>query len=142
MNTYLPKTDEIDRKWLLFDAQGEILGRLAVNIANALRGRNKVEYTPHLDTGDFVVVVNAEKVKLTGNKENKKIYQDYSGHMGGLKTKTAKEIRSKNPTRLIYDAVKGMLPRNRLGRQQLGKLKIYSGEQHPHQSQKPQTIKN
>ena len=140
MKTYLAKASEVDQKWLLIDAEGEILGRLAVKIANLLRGRNKTIYTPHVDTGDFVVVVNADRVKLTGNKENKKIYQNYSGYMGGLKLKTAKEIREKHPTRLIKDAVKGMMPRNRLARQQLTKLKVYAGGDHPHQAQKPEKI--
>ena len=127
MKTYLPAIEEIKKDWLLVDAEGEVLGRLAVNIANALRGRNKVDYTPHLDTGDFVIVINADKVKLTGDKESKKIYQNFTGYMGGLKTKTAHEVRMKDPTRLIRDAVKGMLPKNRLARQQLRKLNIYAG---------------
>ena len=140
MRTYLPKVNEIDRKWLLLNADGEILGRMAVRIANLLRGREKPSYTPHLDTGDFVVVINADKVKLTGNKENKKIYQNYTGYMGGLKLRTAKEIRAKDPTRLIKDAVKGMMPNNRLARQQLRKLKVYINNDHPHQAQQPEAI--
>ena len=140
MKTYLPKVNEIDRKWLLLNADGEILGRMAVRIANLLRGREKPSYTPHLDTGDFVVVINADKVKLTGNKENKKIYQNYTGYMGGLKLRTAKEIRAKDPTRLIKDAVKGMMPNNRLARQQLRKLKVYINNDHPHQAQQPKAI--
>ena len=140
MKTYLPKVNEIERKWQLIDADGAILGRLAVKIANILRGRHKPIYTPHLDTGDFVVVINADKVRLTGNKENNKIYQDYSGYMGGLKIKTAKEIRTKHPRRLIRDAVRGMMPRNRLARQQLTKLKIYASDQHPHEAQNPEQL--
>ena len=141
MKSYLAKPGEIEQKWALIDAEGQILGRLAVTIANILRGRNKPVYTPHVDTGDFVVVVNAEKVKLTGNKEAGKIYQDYTGHMGGLKEKTASEIRAKNPTRLIKDAVRGMMPHNRLNRQQLRKLKIYAGNEHPHEAQQPELLK-
>jgi len=108
---YLAKNNEVEKKWKLIDADGLILGRLAVNAANILRGRDKPTYTPHVDTGDFLIIVNAEKVKLTGAKESGKLYQDYTGYMGGLKTKTASEIRAKNPTRLIRDAVKGMMPK-------------------------------
>ena len=140
MKSYLAKPGEIEQKWALIDAEGQVLGRLAVTIANVLRGRNKPVYTPHVDTGDFVVVVNAEKVKLTGNKESGKIYQNYTGHMGGLKEKTAKEIRAKDPTRLITDAVRGMMPHNRLNRQQLRKLKVYAGNEHPHEAQKPEVL--
>ena len=113
MSTYLAKESEVERKWYIINADGKILGRLAVHVANILRGKVKATYTPHVDTGDFVVIVNAAKVKLTGNKESKKIYQDYSGYMGGLKEKTAAEIRKSHPERLIKDAVKGMLPKNR-----------------------------
>lgn len=140
MKTYLAKANEIDQKWVLIDADGQVLGRLAVRIANLIRGREKPIYTPHIDTGDFVIVLNAGKVKLTGDKESKKIYQSYSGSMGGLKEKTASEIRAKHPTQLIKDAVKGMMPRNRLARQQLTKLKVYAGDQHPHEAQKPEKI--
>ena len=140
MKTYLAKANEIDRKWLLIDAEGQILGRLAVKIANLIRGREKAIYTPHIDTGDFVVVINADKVKLTGDKENKKIYQSYSGYMGGLKLRTAKEVREKHPTHLVKDAVKGMMPRNRLARQQLTKLKVYASDHHPHEAQKPEKV--
>ena len=140
MKTYLAKVNEIDQKWLLIDADGQVLGRLAVRIANLIRGREKPIYTPHIDTGDFVIVINADKVKLTGDKENKKIYQRYTGYMGGLKERTANEVRARHPTQLIGDAVKGMMPRNRLARQQLTKLKIYAGDQHPHQAQKPEII--
>ncbi len=140
MKTYLAKTNEVERKWFLVDAEDQILGRLAVKIANILRGRNKPIYTPHVDTGDFVIVVNAEKVRLTGNKETKKTYQDYSGHMGGLKVTTADVIREKKPERLVRAAVKGMLPRNTLARHQLSKLKIYSGSEHPHAAQNPELL--
>ncbi|RMD85350.1 MAG: 50S ribosomal protein L13 [Lentisphaerae bacterium] len=140
MKTYLPKVDQIERKWYLVDAEGQTLGRLAVKIANILRGRHKPIYTPHLDTGDYVIVVNAEKVKLSGNKEKKKIYQDYSGWMGGLKEQTAAEVRARKPERLIRDAVSGMIPRNRLGRQVLRKLKVYAGPNHEHAAQKPEKL--
>ncbi len=122
------------------DAKDQILGRLAVKIANILRGKNKPVYTPHLDCGDFVVIVNAEQVRLTGRKSEAKIYQDYSGYMGGLKVRTAKEIREKNPCRIIEDAVWGMLPKGRLGRAQYGKLKVYAGGEHPHTAQSPKPV--
>ncbi|NOY81872.1 MAG: 50S ribosomal protein L13 [Kiritimatiellaeota bacterium] len=137
MKTYLPKETEIDRKWWVVDAEGQILGRLAVRIADILRGKNKPTYTPHLDCGDFVVVVNAAKVTLTGRKEERKIYQDYSGYMGGLKERPAAEIRAKDPCRLIRSAVRGMLPKGRLGRAQFRKLKVYADGAHRHEAQKP-----
>ena len=115
--TYLPKVNEIERKWHVINAEGLVLGRLAVQIANILRGRNKAIYTPHLDTGDFVIVINAEKVVLTGRKDTRKIYQDYSGYMGGLREQTADVIRQKHPERMILDAVWGMMPKGRLGRE-------------------------
>ena len=135
MKTYLPKVDEIERKWMVVDAEGLILGRLAVKIANVLRGRHRPIYTPHLDTGDFVVVVNAEKVVLTGNKEMQKIYQDYSGYMGGRSTQTLEEVRARKPERIIRDAVWGMMPKGRLGRAQFRKLRVYIGPDHPHEAQ-------
>lgn len=135
MKTYLPKVDEIDRKWLVVDAEDQILGRLAVKIANVLRGRHKPTYTPHLDCGDFVVVVNAEKVLLTGNKETQKTYQDYSGYMGGRTVKTLDEVRARKPERIIHDAVRGMMPKGRLARAQFRKLRIYVGPEHPHEAQ-------
>ena len=140
MKTYLPKENEIQRKWHVIDAEGQVLGRMAVTIANILRGRNKAIYTPHLDTGDFVIVINADKVKLTGAKEEKKIYQTYSGWMGGQKEKTAKEMRAKHPEKLVELAVRGMIPHNRLGRQVITKLKVYAGSEHPHQAQNPQPL--
>ncbi len=136
--TYLPKADEIERKWFVVDAEGEVLGRLAVKVANVLRGRHKPIYTPHMDTGDFVVVVNAEKVVLTGNKDGQKVYQDYSGY--GRREQSAEDIRAKNPTRMITQAVRGMVPKNRLGRQVLRKLKVYAGPDHPHQAQRPEAL--
>lgn len=140
MKTYLAKTGEVDRKWYVIDAENQVLGRLAVKVANVLRGREKPVYTPHVDTGDFVVVINAEKVKLTGRKEQQKIYQDYTGHMGGQKEQTAAEVRARKPVRLVEDAVRRMLPKNRLARQQYTKLNVYAGAEHPHAAQKPEVL--
>ena len=140
MRTYLAKKGEIERTHILFDADGVPLGRLAVKIANALRGKDKPTFTPHIDTGNFVVVINASKVLLTGKKEERKIYQDYSGYPNGLKEYSAAEIRAKKPERLIKDAVWGMLPHGRLGRSQLKKLKVYADEQHPHKAQNPEQV--
>jgi large subunit ribosomal protein L13 len=138
MKTYLAKAEEVEREWFIVDAEGEILGRLAVRIANVLRGRHKPTFTPHVDTGDFVVVINADKVVLSGQKESQKIYQDYSGYMSGLKEQTAAEVRAKKPTRLIEDAVRRMLPKNKLAAKQYTKLKVYAGTEHPHAAQQPQ----
>lgn len=135
MKTFMPKEAEIVRDWYVVDAEGKSAGRLAVVIADALRGRDKPTYTPHVDTGSFVVVINAEKVKLTGNKEEAKIYQDFSGYNSGLKKTPAKAIRQKNPERIITQAVKGMLPNNRLSRQTIKRLKVYVGPTHPHAAQ-------
>jgi len=137
MKTYLAKKGEIERKHVLFDAEGLPLGRLAVKIADILRGKDKPTYTPHIDTGDFVIVINAAKVSLSGRKEERKKYVNYSGYPGGLKEYTAAEIRAKHPERLIKDAVWGMLPHGRLGRAQFRKLKVYAGEEHPHDAQNP-----
>jgi large subunit ribosomal protein L13 len=126
-----------EKKWWLVDADGKILGRLASEVANVLRGKNKPIFTPHVDTGDFVVVINAEKVKLTGNKWSQKIYYNHSGYIGGLKSVSAEDLIKKKPEKLIQHAVKGMLPKNRLGRQMIKKLKVYAGEGHPHEAQKP-----
>jgi large subunit ribosomal protein L13 len=125
------------RKWHVIDAQGAVLGRLAVQVANLLRGRTKPIYTPHLDTGDFVVVINAEKVVLTGKKETDKLYMSYSGWKGGERYRSVAELRLKQPERLILHAVKGMMPKNRLGAKMLTKLKVYRGGEHPHAAQKP-----
>ena len=138
MKTYLAKKGEIARGHVVFDAEGVPLGRLAVKIANALRGKDKPTYTPHIDTGSFVVVTNASKVLLTGRKEERKIYQDYSGYPGGQKEHTAAQIRAKHPERLIKDAVWGMMPHGRLGRAQFKKMKVYADDNHPHKAQKPQ----
>ncbi len=140
MKTFLPKVDVNARKWYLVDAEGKILGRLAAQIANILRGKNKPIYTPHLDTGDFVVVVNAEKVVLTGKKETQKTYMTYSGYKGGEKYRTVAQVRATHPERLIIHAVKGMLPKNRLAARMLKRLKVYAGPNHPHQAQKPEPL--
>ena len=140
MKSYLAKTGEIDRKHILVDADGVPLGRLAVKIANALRGKDKPTYTPHIDTGVFVVVINAEKVLLSGKKETQKKYQDFSGYRGGLKEYTADVIRAKHPERLVKDAVWGMIPHGRLGRSIYRKLKVYVGAEHPHEAQQPEKV--
>ena len=139
MRTYIPKKDEIDRQWLVVDASNQVLGRLASEIARLLRGKHKATFTPSLDTGDFVVVVNAERVALTGQKLDEKKYYRHSGYPGGLRVRTAREMLNKPPERLIRAAVWGMLPKNRLGRRLLRKLKIYSGPEHPHAAQQPKT---
>jgi large subunit ribosomal protein L13 len=132
MKTFVPKEADVVRDWYVVDAEGKPAGRLAVAIANVLRGRNKPTYTPHVDTGAFVVVINADKVKLTGNKEEKKIYQNYSGYSSGRTETKAKDIRAKNPERIIMQAVKGMLPTNRMCRDTIKRLKVYAGPVHPH----------
>jgi large subunit ribosomal protein L13 len=140
MKTFMPNEADIKREWFVVDATDKPTGRLAVVIADVLRGRNKPTYTPHIDTGAFIVVVNAEKIKLTGNKEDKKIYQDYSGFSSGLTETKAKDIREKNPERIIEQAVKGMLPTNRQTRQILKRLKVYAGPSHPHEAQQVQPL--
>ena len=140
MKTFLPKIDVQRRKWRIIDANGQVLGRLAEKAANILRGRDKATYTPHLDAGDFVVVINADKVRLTGRKETDKEYQRYSGWRSGQKRETVADVREKHPERLIMRAVKGMLPRNRLGSKMLTKLKVFAGGEHPHASQKPEPV--
>ena len=141
MKTYLAKTGEIQRKYLLFDAANVPLGRLAVKIANALRGKDQPTYTPHVDTGAFVIVINAEKVLLNGNKDNGKVYLSWSGYRSGQKAVKAKDIRAKHADRLVRMAVWGMLPHGRLGRAQYSKLKVYAGAEHPHAAQKPELVK-
>ena len=141
MKTYIAKEHEIEKKWYLVDAQDMILGRLATQIATRLRGKHKPIFTPHADTGDFVVVINAEKVSLTGNKWDKKMYYRHTGYMGGIKQISAKKLMEKKPDQVLYMAVKRMLPKNSLGRRQLKKLKIYAGSEHPHAAQNPQLIK-
>jgi large subunit ribosomal protein L13 len=140
MKTFLPKIDVQRREWRVIDAKGAVLGRLAVQVADALRGKDKPTYTPHLDAGDFVVVINAAEVVLTGNKEADKEYMSYSGWKGGERYRSVTEIREKHPERLVLHAVKGMLPKNRLGDRLLTKLKVYSGAEHPHGAQTPKTM--
>ena len=140
MKTYLPKKKDIQKKWYLVDARDMVLGRLATQIAVRLRGKHKPIFTPHADTGDFVVVINADKVALTGNKWDKKIYYRHSGYIGGLKQISARKLMEKKPDQVLYMAVKRMLPKNSLGRRQLKKLKIYAGSEHPHEAQNPQVL--
>jgi large subunit ribosomal protein L13 len=140
MKTFMPNEADIKRDWYIVDATDKPAGRLAVAIADALRGRDKPTYTPHVDVGAFVVVINCEKIKLTGNKEEKKIYQDYSGYSSGRTETSAKEIREKHPERIITQAVKGMLPTNRQSRQILKRLKVYAGGEHPHVAQQVQEL--
>jgi large subunit ribosomal protein L13 len=137
MKTYQAKKEELEHQWYLVNADGKILGRLATKLADLLRGKNKPTYTPHLDTGDFVVVVNAGKVTLTGKKMKDKIYYHHTGYPGGIKEMSAEKLLAKKPTEMIRMAVKGMLPKNSLGRQVLRKLKVYAGADHPHEAQKP-----
>jgi large subunit ribosomal protein L13 len=137
MKTYQAKKEEVEHQWFLVNAEGKVLGRMATGLAKILRGKNKAVYTPHVDTGDFVVVINANKISLTGKKMKDKIYYHHSGHPGGIKAVSAEKLLVKKPTELIRLAVKGMLPKNSLGRQMLRKLKLYSGPKHPHESQGP-----
>jgi large subunit ribosomal protein L13 len=137
MKTYVAKPTDRERNWLVVDATGLTLGRLSTQIADALRGKRKPTYTPHIDTGDFVIVVNAEKIAVTGNKLEDKLYYRHSGYPGGLKSRTLAEQLARQPEEVIRKAVKGMLPRNRLARKQLTKLKIYAGPEHPHAAQQP-----
>ena len=140
MKTYQAKKEEVVRQWYLVNAEGRILGRLATQLAMILRGKKKPIYTPHVDTGDFVVVVNADKVTLTGKKMKDKVYYHHSGHPGGIKVTSAEKLLARKPTELIRVAVKGMLPKNSLGRQMLTKLKVYAGPNHPHAGQRPAPI--
>ncbi|MEQ8754635.1 MAG: 50S ribosomal protein L13 [Coleofasciculus sp. G1-WW12-02] len=138
--TYLPTHDSLEQNWYVIDAEGQRLGRLATGIAMILRGKNKPTYSPHMDTGDFVIVVNAEKVVVTGKKSSQKLYRRHSGRPGGMKTETFEHLQGRIPERIIEKAVKGMLPKNSLGRKLFTKLKVYAGETHPHDAQKPQTL--
>ena len=140
MRTYVATPSTRERDWLVVDATGKTLGRLATQIADALRGKRKPQYTPHIDTGDFVVVINAEKVRVTGDKLASKLYWRHSGYPGGIKSRTLGEQLERRPEEVLRRAVKGMLPRNRLARQQLRKLKIYAGPEHPHQAQQPKQM--
>jgi large subunit ribosomal protein L13 len=140
MKTFVAKEQEVQKKWFLVDAESKILGKLAVQIAVRLRGKHKAIFTPHADTGDFVVVINADKVALTGKKWNNKIYYRHSGYLGGLKQISARKLLEKKPEDVLRFAVRGMLPKNSLGRRQLKKLKIYAGSEHPHQAQQLEAL--
>jgi large subunit ribosomal protein L13 len=140
MKTWNAKPGEIERRWYVVDAEGKTLGRLATQIADTLRGKAKPQYTPHVDTGDFVIVVNAEKIAVTGTKLDNKLYYRHSGYPGGLRSRPLRDELARRPTEVIRKAVKGMLPRNRLARQQLTKLKVYDGPEHPHAAQAPQPL--
>jgi large subunit ribosomal protein L13 len=140
MKTWNAKPGEVERRWYVVDADGKTLGRLATQIADTLRGKRKPQYTPHVDTGDFVVVVNAEKIAVTGKKLDDKLYHRHSGYPGGLRTRPLREELERRPTEVLRKAVKGMLPRTRLGRAQLTKLKIYAGPEHPHTAQDPKPL--
>ena len=140
MKTHLPKVNLEQRKWHVIDANGAVLGRLAAQVANVLRGKNKPVYTAHLDAGDFVVVINAEKVAVTGKKETDKEFMSYSGWKGGEKYRSVAQVRASQPEKLIMHAVRGMVPKNRLGRVLMTKLKVYKGDQHPHSAQQPQPL--
>ncbi len=138
MKSYMARPLEVERRWYVVDAEGQTLGRLATELARVLRGKNKPQYTPHVDTGDFVVVVNAERVVVTGRKAEQKLYRRHSGYPGGLKTTTYEQMMERQPTEILRKAVKGMMPKTRLARQQLRKLKVYAGPEHPHAAQNPQ----
>ncbi len=138
MKTYMAKPAEVEHKWYVIDASGQTLGRLSTEVASILRGKHKPTYTPYVDTGDFVIVINADKIQLTGNKLDKKMYRYHSGYPGGLKEMDYKTLLAKKPEKAIETAIKGMLPHNRLGRQMFKKLKVYRGNEHPHQAQKPE----
>jgi large subunit ribosomal protein L13 len=138
MKSYMARPLEVERKWYVIDAEGQTLGRLATEIARLLRGKNKPQYTPHVDTGDFVVVVNAEKVAVTGKKAEQKVYYRHTGRPGGLRETSYEVMLERKPTEILRKAVRGMMPRTRLGRQQFKKLKIYAGPEHPHEAQNPQ----
>ncbi len=140
MKTYSARPGEVPRNWLLVDAEGQTLGHMASAIATRLRGKHKAEYTPHVDTGDFVVVVNADKVRVTGKKATDKIYHSHSGYPGGLKSLSFEQLLAKSPERVVRLAVRGMMPRNRLGRAMLKKLRVYAGGEHPHSAQQPRTL--
>jgi large subunit ribosomal protein L13 len=140
LKTYVATPQDRERNWLLVDAEGQTLGRLATQLADALRGKRKPTYTPHVDVGDFVVVINAEKIAVTGQKRQEKLYHRHSGYPGGLKTRTLNDMLERRPEEVIRLAVRGMLPKNRLARKQLTKLKVYAGPEHPHEAQKPQPM--
>jgi large subunit ribosomal protein L13 len=137
MKTFSAKQTDIERKWFVIDAADQVLGRVAVEAARLLRGKDNPKFTPHIDSGDFVIVVNAARVRLTGNKENEKIYTRFTGHVGGQKVETPRQVRARRPEALVERAVRGMIPKTRLGRAQFGKLKVYAGPEHPHEAQEP-----
>jgi large subunit ribosomal protein L13 len=141
MSTFMAKPGQVQQRWWLVDATDQVVGRLAVEIATILRGKHRPEYTPHIDTGEFVIVINAEKIRFTGKKWDTQTYQWYTHFPGGQKEVTARELLAKHPERILYEAVRRMVPRNRLGRRQMTKLKIYAGNSHPHQAQNPQELK-
>lgn len=138
MKSYIAKPAEVERKWYVIDAEDKTLGKIASEVASILRGKKKPIYTPHVDTGDYVIVINAEKVRVTGKKEEQKIYKSHSGYPGGLKETTLRELRAKKPEEIIRHAVKGMMPKGKLGRQMFKKLKVYAGSEHPHTAQNPE----
>ena len=140
MKTYMANPDKIERKWYVVDAEGQILGRLAAEVAKVLRGKNKPEFTPHIDTGDNVIVINAEKIKVTGKKLDQKVYYHHSDYVGGMKETTLREMMAKKPEQVIELAVKGMLPKGPLGRTMIKKLHVYAGAEHAHQAQKPEVL--
>lgn len=138
MKSYIAKPAEVERKWYVIDAEDKTLGKIASEVASILRGKKKPIYTPHVDTGDYVIVINAEKVRVTGKKEEQKIYKSHSGYPGGLKETALRELRAKKPEEIIRHAVKGMMPKGKLGRQMFKKLKVYAGPEHPHTAQNPE----
>ena len=140
MKTYMANPDKIERKWYVVDAEGQTLGRLAAEVAKVLRGKNKTEFTPHIDTGDNVIVINAEKIKVTGKKLDQKVYYHHSDYVGGMKETTLREMMAKKPEQVIELAVKGMLPKGPLGRTMIKKLHVYAGAEHAHQAQKPEVL--
>ena len=140
MKTFSAKPQDVRSDWFVVDATDKVLGRLATEVARRLRGKHKPEYTPHVDTGDYIVVVNAEKIRVTGNKEEDKIYHHHTGYPGGIKSVKLTDVRAKNPTRIVEKAVKGMLPKNSLGRAMLSKLRVYAGSDHEHQAQQPKIL--
>ncbi len=139
MKTWTPKFGEVERKWFVIDAKDKVLGRVAAETARILRGKHKPQFAPHMDSGDFVIIINADKVRLTGKKLQDKIYYHHSGYQGGLRATSAEKMLKEKPTRVFWLAVRGMLPKNTLGRAQLSKLKVYPGENHPHEAQQPET---
>jgi large subunit ribosomal protein L13 len=141
MRTFMAKKETVQRRWYVIDATDQVVGRLAVQIATMLRGKHRPDYTPHVDTGDFIIVINASRIRFTGNKMDTQVYQSYSHYPGGQRVVTARQLMEKHPERILEMAVRRMVPRNKLGRQQMTKLKIYAGPSHPHQAQQPQEFK-